>query len=75
MPRGPIVERTVSARTLAAMMLLLWASLPLEREVPSFKMKIGISDVLESHSEWGKGLEAPEINICSVTPNATLPGV
>src|SRR2546430_12341109 len=47
MPRGPMVERTVSAKTLAAMILLLCASLPLDLWVPSFRIMIGISDMLD----------------------------
>jgi hypothetical protein len=37
------------------MMLLLWASLPREREVPSFKIKTGISDDVSNHLTkiWG----------------------
>ena len=40
-PRGPRVERTVSATTFAAVMLFLWASLPVDRPVPSFRMSTG----------------------------------
>jgi hypothetical protein len=38
---GPRVVLTASATAFAAMMLLLWASLPLVRLLPSFKMNIG----------------------------------
>ncbi len=44
-PRGPMVDRTISATILAAIMLLLWASLPLDREVPSLRIKTGVSDI------------------------------
>src|SRR5207245_9600517 len=44
-PRGPMVDRTISATILAAIMLLLWASLPLDREEPSLRIKTGVSDV------------------------------
>ncbi len=41
MPLGPRVVLTASATAFAAMMLLLWASLPLVLLLPSFKMNIG----------------------------------
>src|SRR2546427_175187 len=44
-PRGPMVDRTISATILAAIMLLLWASLPLDLEVPSLRIKTGVSDI------------------------------
>lgn len=43
--------------------MLLWASLPLDREVPSLKIRIGISDV-SNHILMGVRSELPEINIC-----------
>src|SRR5437762_1846115 len=58
-PLGPIVERTVSARTFAAMILALWASLPLDREVPSFRIRTRISDMsnhtLSEAWRWDSG--------------------
>src|SRR5437867_10962310 len=44
-PLGPMVDRTISATILAAIMLLLWASLPLDREFPSLRIKTGFSDI------------------------------
>src|SRR2546422_10381783 len=44
-PLGPMVDRTISATILAAIMLLLWASLPLDREVPSLRIRMGVSDI------------------------------
>src|SRR5713101_9337240 len=41
MPRGPSVVRTVSATIFAAVMLFLWASLPVVRPVPSFRIRTG----------------------------------
>ncbi len=41
MPFGPRVVLTALATALAAIMLLFWASLPLERSVPSLNINIG----------------------------------
>ncbi|MPM66314.1 hypothetical protein SDC9_113221 [bioreactor metagenome] len=45
-PLGPRVVLTASATAFAAIMLLLWASLPLVRLLPSFKMKIGCPAII-----------------------------
>src|SRR5438309_10673957 len=44
-PRGPMVDRTISATILAAIMLLLCASRPLDRETPSLRFRTGVSDI------------------------------
>src|SRR3989440_3426271 len=61
-PLGPIVDRTISATILAAIMLLLWASLPLDREVPSLRIKTGVSDI--SNQILSRADVLPKINIC-----------
>jgi hypothetical protein len=42
MPRGPSELATVSATTFAAIMLFLWASLPVDLPVPSLRISTGI---------------------------------
>ncbi len=44
MPLGPSVVLRTSPMTRAAMMLFLWASLPLLRVVPSLRMRTGCPD-------------------------------
>jgi hypothetical protein len=78
MPLGPIVERTVSARILAAIMLFLWASLPLDREVPSFKIRTRIShvsnhisNIVRDKASYAKRMEdgpdrADALSACSI---------
>src|SRR5207248_9124331 len=61
-PLGPMVDRTISATILAAIMLLLWASLPLDREVPSLRIKTGVSDI--SNQILSRADVLPKINIC-----------
>src|SRR6266550_9020126 len=76
MPRGPMVERTVSARTLAAMILLLGGSFPLDLWVPSLRIMIGISDMLDQIPR-GKGANSfrdkPYASL--VTENAQAAGL
>src|SRR5437867_13394458 len=61
-PLGPRVDRTISATILAAIMLLLWASLPRDREVPSLRIKTGVSDI--SNQILRRADVLPKINIC-----------
>ena len=42
MPRGPTELLTISAISFAAWMLFLWASLPLDWLLPSFRMRTGV---------------------------------
>src|SRR4029077_13443324 len=64
MPLGPMVDRTVSARTFAAMILFFWASLPLDRELPSFRIRTRTSDVSNHTLNDVGGFGTLEINIC-----------
>lgn len=48
-------------------MLLLWASLPLDREVPSLRIRTGVSDIIYSVSDYRVFL-LPKINICREIP-------
>src|SRR5436309_8190626 len=63
-PLGPMVDRTISATILAAIMLLLWASLPLDREVPSLRIRTGVSDISNQILIYRVAM-LPKINICS----------
>jgi len=47
--------------------LFLWASLPLDREVPSFRIRTGISDVA-GHALIVSAIYSVEINICDLEP-------